>query len=321
MAGQVKESEVEETKAEQGKKEATKLLKEWTAPEEPFVYYKLKIKFLNEMLGTGTEASIYAEHILKKAQKMISEANKLTKKVTKIYAKFKGTDPISEIKEVEELTGIIRRYHEVLGKSEEIPGRLEEILAYSVKLDQEFQDLVIKGEQQKPTIFMRTADGMPMISTHMIIGFLKENLKIVVSNSTLPKAQRALTSKVQVQEVMALDVKPVEYFAFPDKDINRDEKGDADLCERPIRFERMGQTVTAIALSETLPAGAEFSLHLRVREDSPFQANDGALLRYLLKLGKSNGLGQWRGSGSKGQFCFQLSRIDHDPTEVPEGWE
>lgn len=283
-----------------------------------FDYYKLSLKLLTDQLGTCTKASIYDEHILKKAQKMIKEANRQGAKVRKALEKYKG-EAISPTKELEELKGIIRRYEELLGKKSELPDEADELLDHAKTLEEEFDELAANREQRQATVFMRTADGKIQVSTHMILGNLKENAKISTNNSTEGSPTKLFKSKVSVQESLSLDVKPVEEFMYPNGDISRDEKGQPKLLERPIRFERMGHTETAIALSEVLPAGTEYSpVHLRVRKGSVVTED---VLRQLLDLGKNNGLGQWRGSGHKGSYCFKLEKVDAVPTnQVPDGW-
>ena len=156
-----------------------------------------------------------------------------------------------------------------------------------------------------------------MISTHMFLGNFKENLRIIVNNSPKESSDKILPSKVAVSETMALDVKPVEKFVSPNCDIKRNEDGTPFLLERPISFDQMGKKVTAIALSEVVPEGAEYKVHLRVRTHSPITED---VLKKLLDLGKNNGIGQWRGSGSKGQYVYRLKKVDYNPTEVPAGW-
>jgi hypothetical protein len=287
---------------------------------EPFVYYNLKIRLRTEMLGTCTQASIYDTHVLKKAQKMIKEANKMSGKVTKALAKYQGTE-IKPEKEREELAGIVRRYQELLGKKDPLPDDVESLLEFVCELEDELDAAVESKDQKAATVFMRNEEGMPMISSHMILGNLKENLKIITNNTTLPKEAKPIKSKVQVGETLTLDVKCVEEFIHPTEDVVRDDAGKPDLLERPIKFERMGRTETAIAMSERLPPGTEMECHLRIRADSPFAADDAELVRYLLKLGKSNGLGQWRGSGGKGQFDYKLERVEGDPTAAADGWD
>jgi hypothetical protein len=286
-----------------------------------FIYAKLQIKLTSEQLGTATAASIYAEHVLKTAQKQIKQANRLSGKVTKAFQKYKGTNPITDIKEMAELKAIIRSYQEVLGKVERLPRDVEGLLEYSKKCEEEFEALVKEGKEQKATIFLKSEDGKPILSSHMIIGNLKENAKISTNNSTLDVSAKAFKSKVSIQEMLALDVSPVEPFMYPDQDIIRGRGGKPKLCERPITFERMGKRETAIALSEQLPIGTEYSVTLRIREDSPFAEKNLKVLRTLLNLGKSNGLGQWRGSGNKGQYVYKLDVVPEPKRNKQfEGW-
>ena len=284
-----------------------------------FIYYLIELKLLVEQLGTCPEGSIYNEHVLRKAQKMIAEANHLHKKATKVYERYKGTSPIPNEQVLEELKSVVRRYQEVLGKQDELPSTIEEIFPVIETLKVEYEEAIKRGEQQKCTVFMRAPDGKPRISTHMILGNLKENLKIIVNNGEeISNGEKKKLNKTTVSEVLALDVKPVEQFVSPSLDIVRNEDGTPFLLERPIRFtDAMGKTVTAIALSEVVPAGAEYKLHLRVRAHSPITEE---VLRKLFDLGKSNGIGQWRGSGGKGQYAYRLTKVDYDPTPVPEGW-
>ena len=163
---------------------------------------------------------------------------------------------------------------------------------------------------------MRDRDtGLPMISTHMMVGNFKENLRIVVNGGD----KSLIKSKVAVGETMALVVKPVEKFWVASSDIMRDEDGDRDLCIRPITFEVMGKRTTAIAMSEQLPEDTIFTGTLRVVAGSVL--DDPDTLKYLLDLGKNNGLGSWRGSGNKGAFNYKLEHLPGYKEVFADGWE
>lgn len=286
-------------------------------------YYELSLKLLRPMLGTCTDASIYNEHVLQKAKKEIKRVNSLLKKVAKSAQKYVGSE-ITEAKEVEELKGILRTFQELTGDKEELPNTVDELLECAKDIEDRWNEMVKSGEGTKATIFMRNKEGKPMISSHMILGNLKENIKIAVNNG-----DELMKSKKAVSESLALDVKPVEPFLMASKDIMRaivGEDGVARLpddaiperdkikeqnrviCERPIRFERMGKSETAIALSEQLPAGTEFKTTLRVRKTSAF--DDVEFLSKVFDLGKNNGLGAWRGSGNYGAFVFRVKALE-----------
>ena len=277
-----------------------------------FDYYRVEFRLQTDMLGTCCEASIYNEHVLQKAKKEIAHVNALRGKVSKHLDKYVGSEITFE-KELLDLKKVIRAYQAIVGKVEDLPDDYDDLLDYAKQIDEEYAAAIKRGETAKATVFMKDEDGWPSISTHMILGNLKENLRIIVNNED----KSILTSKVSVGEVCALDVKPVEQYMRPSRDILRDDNGKPQLCERPIMFDRMGKKTTAIAQSEVLPAGSEMSCVLRVRSGSPITEQ---ALRKLLDFGKSNGLGTWRGSGNKGSFVFKLTKLVDYREPLPDGW-
>lgn len=295
-----------------------------------FVYFELRLKLLREQLGTCTEASIYEKHVQAKAKKEITQANRLAtrlakniekQKVAKSQQKYVGVE-FPDSKATEELHGILRSYMERTGVKHELPSDPEGLIAVAAEIKEEWEEMMAEEGGSAPTVFMRDKDGHAVISSHMILGNIKENLRIITNNGDKSVA----TSKVSVGEMGTLDIKPIESFLKPSLDVMRQEDGTPQILERPIRFDRMGKTETAICRSETIPAGAEYTCTLRVRGDSPLahipkgQTQPPALWK-LLELGKNNGIGQWRGSGNKGAYAFQLKLLENykDPT-IPEGW-
>lgn len=283
--------------------------------KEQFVFCRITFRLISPMLGTCTTGSIFEEHVLKKQQKLIRKANKQADKLTKELAKSYGQE-LTDSKISAELMGILRAYHELIGRKDTIPTDPEELAAYSKELYEEVEEKISKGQLQKSTVFMRSEEGKIQVSTHMILGNIKEILRITINNSTAEKENKILKSKVAVAETMALDVTPMEFFMIASNDLVRDAEGKPVLCERPISFKRMGETETAIALSEQLPVGTEMSCHLRIRKDSPIFEE----LPNIFDFGKALGLGQWRGSGKKGGYEFQLELLDHNPKPSTEGW-
>lgn len=276
-----------------------------------FKYYRLQLKLLTEQLGTCTEASIYSKHVQEKAKKELAEANRLTKKLSKSVEKYKGVE-FSENKEIAELKGIINAFMSRTGVKHDLPDDVSELLEVAKKVKAEWDELcAVDGGV--PTVFMRDETGHPMISSHMILGNIKENLRIITNNGDKDIAK----SKVSVGEMGALDIKVIEGFMRPSQDVVKDGNGKPFLLERPIRFERMGKVETAISRSEMLPVGTEYSCTLRIRESSPLNNID--VLKKLLDYGKNNGLGQWRGSGNKGAYAYKLDAIDYKET-LPDGW-
>lgn len=297
-----------------------------------FDYYKLQFMLTNPMIGTATETSIYYEHVLEKAKKEIAKANKLGKMVTKALSKFQGPE-ITEDKTVKELKGVVAAFCQLVGKPLTLPDTVEELLALATELEEDFNAQLKTGDQVKATVFLKNEKGMPIISTHMILGNLKENLRIVVNSGD----KSVISSKVAVGETMALDVKFVEDFMETSEDIMRaptqvecdekwgftskgkntvDPKGRV-LLERPIVFDRMGKRETAIAMGEQLPKGTTFGCTMRVRKESKMTED---ALKEFLNLGKSNGFGSWRGSGNMGSYVFKLEKLPEYKEQVAEGW-
>lgn len=300
-------------------------------------YYKLELKLKTPMMGPGSSIELFKAHVIEKAKKEIAKANKLGAKVAKSMEKFKGSE-ISEKKELLELQSLLRGYCQLLGKQVEIPETVEGVLELSQELSKELET-VLENENSgaRPTVFFRDTQGMPIISTHMILGNIKENVKIVV-NQEDSKESKMFKSKVSVGEAGALDIKAVEFFMKPSNDILRGDDeflktfSDAGLygkgnliaeesgriiLERPIRFDVMGVSKTAIQRSEILPTGTEMSCTLRVRQGSKFTEE---LLTKIFHLGKNNGLGPWRGSGNMGSYFFKLTKIEDFKEEIPEGF-
>jgi hypothetical protein len=278
-----------------------------------FTYYKLQLLLLTEQLGTGTEASIYNKHVQEKAKKEIGEANRLAKKLSKNLEKYKGAD-FQEGKAIAELKGILRSYMERTGLKHELPDEVMALLEKAAEIKEEWEEAMGEDKGSAPTVFMRGEDGHPIISSHMILGNLKENLRIITNNGDKEIAK----SKVAVGEMGALDIKVVEDFLRPSSDVVRNNDGTPFLLERPIKFDRMGKIETAISRSEVLPAGTQYACTLRIRTGSPL--NNVDILSRLLDLGKNNGLGQWRGSGKKGTYAFKLEVIPGYKEQLPDGW-
>lgn len=296
-----------------------------------YVYYKLQLKLLSPMLGTCTEVSIYHEHVLQKAKKEIEKANRLGSKITKAIAKYKGEN-ISEEKEVLELQAVLRAYCQLLGKQIDMPTSVEEILKTAESFKEDLDQALADGEVTRATVFAKDTDGLPLVSTHMILGNFKENLKIIVNSGN----KEIIKSKAAVSEALALDIKFVENFMKPSSDILKGDQEFANqlpptgrgrwlaeaagriVLERPIKFERMGKVETAIAMSEALPAGTEMTCTVRLRQGS---AIDTKALELLLDMGKNNGLGAWRGSGNMGSYLYKLEELVGFKEERNDGWK
>lgn len=273
-----------------------------------FSYYKLQLKTLREMLGTCPSCDVMHEHVIEKARKQIKEANALESKMTKKLNKFLGDD-ISAMQEIKELQNIIRTYSQILGKTIELPEELSSLLELSKELNIEMESMIKSGSAQKATVFMRDPLLNPIISSHMILGNIKEILRTRINSGD----KSVFKSKVQLSECAALDVKVVEKFLVASKPVN------PNVLVRPIRFDQMGKQVTALVASESLPEDTEFTCTLRVRVGSPLDDMD--TLRDIFDMGKSLGLGQWRGSGNYGSYIFKLTHLPDFTESFSDGWQ
>lgn len=284
--------------------------------EKIFNYFKVMFMLKTEQLGSCAEVSIYEEHILKKAMKNIRKANQLSGKLTKVAEQWYGKE-IPEDKYIKELKFITNNYLELTGDTrEELPDDVDELLSVANEIEQKYKDMINEGDSSPSTIFMKEMiDGKmwPVISSHMILGNMKANMRTMVNNGD----KSILRSKVSVAEVFAVDVAPVEDFLVPDQDIVKDENGERVLCERVVNFDRMGKTITAINRSEILAPGTQYECTLRIRHGSPI--DEKALIK-IFSIGRNHGIGPWRGSGGRGQYFFKLIPLPDYKEEIPDGW-
>lgn len=286
-------------------------------------YWEILFKLIRPMFGTASEASIWDQHVLEKGKKEVQRMNKLLKKIGKFM------DEITEQKEIEEIKGCIRAIEAVVGEAEPLPDDKQELLEYGAELSKTYETMIEAGLARKATIFMKGADGWPIISTHMILGNLKENSRIVTNNSVNPKKtvvkkgkeevveDKFLKSKAASAELFALDIKAVDRFMRPDRSIMLNEKGERELYERPLHFDVKGMRTSAIASSEQLPIDTEFGTILRIRKDSIMNSDK---LHYLFSMGRNNGLGCWRGSGNMGAYVYKLRKLTDYVETIPKGW-
>jgi hypothetical protein len=274
-----------------------------------FSYYEFQLKSIRPILGTCPSGDIMHEHVIEKARKQIKAANMLERKLGKKINKYIGAEDISGIKEIEELKGIIRTYCQILGTQVDIPDTLAGLLELSKELNEQMEEMIKSGDKQKATVFMRDSDGHPIISSHMILGNCKEILRTIVNGGD----KNIFKSKVQLAESASLDIKPVEKF------LRSSEPVEPDLLVRPIRFDQMGKSVTALVASEVLPEGTEFKCTLRVRKGSPLDSLDS--LNFIFDHGKSLGVGAWRGSGNYGAYVYKLEELPEYKEVIEDGWK
>jgi hypothetical protein len=288
-----------EVKEKKPKKEAKAL------PDQTWVYYKLYLIFDREVLGAQATLSIYEGHMKEVIKKEMKMVNRLAEKTQKLDMR----QEISPSKELDEFKGAVRKLQETLGKKEALPEEREELLAYAKELEDEYREAV--GDAKITTFNIDPVTKKVRISSHVILGNMKENIKILKESN---QQHFINSSKTGCDRMMALDIKVVEPWLYPDQDIVRKEDGTPFILERPISFpDGFGGTRTAIAQSEILPIGTKLDCTLRCRNGSSV-AEEQNIVK-LLEFGKNNGIGPWRGSGNKGAYRFKLEKLD-DYVEV-----
>lgn len=144
--------------------------------------------------------------------------------------------------------------------------------------------------QKAKTVFPKTKEGQPFYWDYQIIGAFKD------ACGGLRRAKGTLSSELKAYK------KIIDMLVFVEpRQILIDMHGGGELgsCERSLRTATPQGEQTALANSETVPAGStmEFTIVLL---DSKLKETVFEWLDY----GTLHGLGQWRGSG-KGRFKWE----------------
>ncbi len=155
-------------------------------------------------------------------------------------------------------------------------------------MDEELEALP-KNETENMTVFPRTADDKPFTFDYQIRGFLKEACGIM---KQIPgtKSSKVKANKKKVDNYISAEPRQIVWDTHGMK---------TDECERPLRASTPMGERTALAKSETVPAGStcEFEIICLIDDDID-------LVKELLNYGAFKGLGQWRNSG-KGRFEWE----------------
>lgn len=141
----------------------------------------------------------------------------------------------------------------------------------------------------KMTIFHRDRDGRPFLLDYQVRGYFKEAcmmLRMIPTkkSATLKTYKRVIDGLILVDEHI----------------IHIDLAGEVGCCQRTLRAETMQGPRTALASSETVPAGSSLTFTVRCLHDDHVK-----YVKEWLDYGKYHGLGQWRNSG-KGKFTWEL---------------
>lgn len=142
-------------------------------------------------------------------------------------------------------------------------------------------------EKQK-TVFPTLDDGTPFWFDYQLRGFFKDSIGM------LRKVPDTKCSKIKAYK------KVVDGLIFiKERKVPIKVNGEMGDCQRPLRTSSPQGDRTAIAHSETIPAGSEVEFTVIM-----FTDDLEAVVRECLDYGVYRGLGQWRNSG-KGRFTWE----------------
>ena len=255
--------------------------------------FEVKIRLTTDQLGTNPmNPDVLDTFIIEKQRKLILEQSKINKALNK-YAE---AETISKDRSDKEIEALLRTVEEVVGTSltrEEV----SQLFSGDEKL-KSLRESLGGFDTQGVTVFFRDKNGKPCLGNHMIKGFLKAAGEAFAR--TLPtKNGTMLHSATYTSAIINQHVTVTPDFLVASKDIERTKDKKPKYLQRSLRVQTaQGQRVT-LAKSEVLPAGTEFTFTVKVMDGSPFTKE---VLEQLLSYGEMVGLGQWRGSGGKGQF-------------------
>lgn len=139
------------------------------------------------------------------------------------------------------------------------------------------------------TVFPRTEDGNPFFYDYQWKGYFKETC----SFTRKIKGTKSEKLKAFKKEINGL-------IFIEERQVVLDVAGEIGKCQRPLRGDTPQGERTAIASSETAPAGTTCEFTVVCMVDSDIE-----LVKEWLDYGKYHGMGQWRNSG-KGKFTWEI---------------
>lgn len=206
------------------------------------------------------------------------------------------------MKENDRLAGIGERIHvrltlleEALGMTpgdSEIYSKWIASKAPDPELGEEETETVKATEmpEDATTCFPRTEDGEPFCYDYQIKGFFKD------ACSSLRRVPGTLSKSLVGHKKVIDGTIFIEQRVIPFK---LPDGATCGLCERPLRASSPSGERTALASSETVPAGTVLEFSILV-----MNPDNAELVREWLDYGRLRGLFQWRNSG-KGRFTWE----------------
>lgn len=140
------------------------------------------------------------------------------------------------------------------------------------------------------TCFHRTEEGVPMIWDYQVKGFFKDACKGLRSVAG-SESSELKSYKVVIDKLIFVDERKIPLVLPKGTEV-------ADV-ERPLRAQTMQGERVALAKSESVPAGTQMDITIRMLDPR----HEG-VVREWLDYGRLSGLGQWRNSGV-GRFKWE----------------
>ena len=163
-------------------------------------------------------------------------------------------------------------------------------------MEDEIENSGIEGVEAKgTTVFPRDDQGRPFFWDYQIRGMIKESISMLkrmpgTKCSGMSAHKKIVDGMIFVKALDGGRQIPIEL------------SGECGNCQRSLRTDGPSGSRTALASSETIPAGSTISLQFIILPGKGNQNED--VVRECLDYGILHGLGQWRNSGA-GTFTWE----------------
>lgn len=182
-----------------------------------------------------------------------------------------------------------------LGTANSDPEIYSKFIASKAPAEQKTDDELdaLPEVEEKMTVFPRDDDGDPMFWDYQIKGFFKD------SCSALQRCKGEEFSKASCGIKAYKKIIDGCIFPFPRKIKIDMHGGEMGILQRPLRAQTAQGERTALAMSESIPAGSTIEFYITLLSDTYEKA-----VKEWLNYGRFKGLGQWRNSGL-GRFLWE----------------
>lgn len=165
----------------------------------------------------------------------------------------------------------------------------------AASIEDEIEAIGVDAAAEKGmTIFLKDADGNPILMDYQIKGFFKDACSMLARVGKAGKANES--SKLKAYK------KVIDGLIFPQpRQIVLHSPSGIGVCQRPLRAQTPQGERVALAMSEELPAGTWCDVEILVLEEGLIPA-----IFEWLEYGALRGIGQWRNSGC-GRFTYEVT--------------